>query len=45
MDVYVNFKVSLQILIYFEFVGRVFSSLKDVTSSVGLGELTLNSKM
>ena len=36
MDVYANFKVFLQILIYFGFVGRVFSSLKDVTSSVGL---------
>ena len=37
MDVHVYFKVFLQILIYFGFVGRVFSSLKDVTSSVGLG--------
>ena len=34
---YVNFEVFLQILIYFGFAGRVFSSLKDVTSSVGLG--------
>ena len=37
MDVCRNFRVLLQILIYLGFIGRVFSSLKDVTSSVGLG--------
>ena len=36
MDVCRNFRVLLQILIYLGFIGRVFSSLKDVTSSVGL---------
>ena len=36
MFMHVNFEVFLQILIYFGLVGRVVSSLKDVTSSVGL---------